>query len=956
MKFLKYTTLWLLLASGFNAICSDSWPEVIVDGIGSVYTLPGHVIFKLTPEAVEKSSDQGSVPEAIFSLLQTETAGKPQRVFPHHRTPAEKYHFSGKQFSDLSRIYEVYVQDHERTEAVIHSLAATGHVEYVQPRFLPQTLETYTATTHPTETYIPNDTLLNRQYYLEMVAAFNAWAIWKGDTNTVIAIVDTGVELSHPDLIHAIKYNYADPINGTDSDGDGYVDNFYGWDLGEGNNDPSINKLGHGIHVSGIAAASADNVAGIAGVGFYSKFLPVKVDDEFGRLTKAYEGIVYAADQGASVINCSWGSHFNSGPFGQDIIDYAVLNHDALVVAAAGNANTSQPFYPASFQRVLSVAATDTLDSKTHFSSFGPYVDVAAPGVKILSTWINGTYIYSGGTSMAAPVVSGAAAIIRSYLPHLDALQTKALIKMTSDPVDALEANLDYAGLLGYGRLNMHRALTETTHPYITVAGEPIDEQKMAMIRPGQEFEIPLQFVNRLAPADDLYAILTVNSDHLEVVMDSVWIGSLGMYEQTAGLDLAFILRASQNLPLSYETIITVWFYDASNHPIGRRSYPLSLNHDFLNIHAGRIATTISAKGAIGFNYPNRNQGYGLRLDNGFTRIRAAGLIVAASEDSLIDNIYGAEEASFSETILPDKLPARYAGEPAAPLIVRGSIRDDTSHQAAPLDIHINYEAYFWDGAQSEDFFILRYKILNEGNATHQTLHAGFFADWLVRDIKLHRAWYNTQLRMAYAFAEPGEQYAAIQLLSSGEVFHYAFDNKGADESIRIDDGFTNEEKFLALTSNREQAGFFGNDNDVSSLVSTGPHALESLDSLEVAFALHLAGNINDLERNAQRAASMYMEMLKSEIEITKGSFIIHPNPFTDVLNIYLHGDHAGYYIVNVYDLMGRRLKRYDFFVNNDTAPYVTLPASDLRPGLYLLQMQGPGVNDAIRVIKSAGE
>ncbi len=953
MKLPRYLIFWLLLMSIISASGSDSWPEIIVEGIGLPHTLPGHVIFKLTPEAAAKSSHHDDLPESILSLLQTKAANKPHRVFPAHRPHDVKYHPSGNAFSDLSRIFEVYVQDHERTEAIMHALAATGYVEYVQPRFLPKPAKYFTGKTQAGDTYVPNDTLLHLQYYLEKVAAFEAWTVWKGDTNTVIAIVDTGVELLHPDLVDAIKYNYDDPINGMDSDGDGYIDNFYGWDLGEGNNDPSFNKRAHGVHVSGIAAASADNVTGIAGVGFHSKFLPVKIDDEFGRLTRAYEGIVYAADQGASVINCSWGSFFNAGPFGQDIIDYAVLNHDALVVAAAGNANTSQPFYPASFQRVLSVAATDTLDSKTHFSSFGPFVDVAAPGVGILSTWVDGTYLTSGGTSMAAPVVSGAAAIIRSYYPHLDALQTKALIKMTSDPIDALEANLDYAGQLGYGRINMYRALTETTHPYITIADKPWDEQQMAMVRPGQEFEVPVRFVNRLAPADDLYAILTIHSEYLDVVVDSVWIGSLDMFEETQDVSNSFVVKALNNLPHSYETIISFRFYDGHHHPIGRKSYILSLNHDYLNVQAGRIATTISARGAVGFNYPNRNQGYGLRIDDGYTRIRTAGLIIATDEDSVVDNVYGEEESSFSESILPYELPALFTGEQAAPLIVRGSIRDDPVLQSAPLDLHIDYGVYFWDGEQAEDYFFIRYSITNQGNTEHQSLYAGFFADWIVRDIKFHRAHFNPELRLAYAYAEQGEKFAGVQLLSFGEMFHYAFDNNGADESIRIDDGFTHEEKFLALTSERPQAGFFGNDNDVSSLVSTGPHLLEPGGKLEVAFAIHLADNETDLKNNARRAGSIYPEMLKSEIVVKEGSFSVHPNPFTDDLNVYLHGDYTGQHVLNIYNLQGQRLKSFEFTVTNDRTPYVVLPVSDLRPGFYLLHLTGPDVNTAIRVVKA---
>ena len=952
MKLPRYLIFWLLLMSVISAAGSDRWPEVLVDGIGSPHTLPGHVIFKLTPEAAAKSSQPDELPESILSLLQAKEVNKPQRVFPAHRSPDVKYHPSGNAFSDLSRIFEVYVLDYERTETVIHALAATGYVEYVQPRFLPLPAIYYAGKTDAGETYVPNDTLVHLQYYLEKISAFEAWAVWKGDTNTVIAIVDTGVELLHSDLVGAIKYNYNDPINGMDSDGDGYADNFYGWDLGEGNNDPSYNKRAHGVHVSGIAAASADNVTGIAGVGFHSKFLPVKIDDEFGRLTRAYEGIVYAADQGAKVINCSWGSFFNAGPFGQDIIDYAVLNHDALVIAAAGNANTSQPFYPASFQRVLSVAATDTLDSKTHFSSFGPFVDIAAPGVGIISTWVNDTYLTSGGTSMAAPVVSGAAAIIRSYYPGLDALETKSLLKMTADPIDDLEANEDYAWQLGYGRLNLHRALTESKHAYITIPEKPWDDEQMGMVRPGQQFEVVAQFVNRLAAADSLYAILTVNSEFLELVEDSVWIGRLGSNEQKNNADNPFVLKALPSMPHNHEAIVTSWFYDGSHNLTGRKSYILTLNLDYINVEAGRIATTISAKGAVGFNYPNRNQGLGLRVDDGYTRLRAAGIIIAKNENSVIDNVYGEEEGSFSESILPYKYPVLFHGEEAAPIIVRGSLRDDPVHQTSPLNLNIDYQAYFWDGDQARDFFILRYTVTNLSNTVNQTLHAGFFADWVMRDIKLHRAGIDTELRLAYAHAEGVNELSGVQLLSFGDMHHYAFDNKGANESIRIDDGFTNEEKFNALTTDRPQAGFFGNDNDVASLVSNGPLALAPLASMEVAFALHVADKLPDMQKNARQAKSVYHELLKSEIEVPLGAFSVHPNPFTDHLFVYLHGGFSGKYELNIYNLLGQAVKRVTLSAQQHEAAYMAVPVSDLRPGIYMLHMEGPNVSSAIRAIK----
>ena len=184
--------------------------------------------------------------------------------------------------------------------------------EYVEPYYLPKL------------TYTPSDTITDNQRYLDLMEAENAWDITKGDTTIVIGITDTGWDTSHPDLLDNVKINYNDPINGVDDDNDGYIDNYIGWDLGMDDNDAMWESSAHGTNVSGIAAAATDNVTGIAGVGFNTKFMPIKISNSVGVLTRAYQGVVYAADHGCFIINCSWGS-FVPSQFGQDIIDYATI-------------------------------------------------------------------------------------------------------------------------------------------------------------------------------------------------------------------------------------------------------------------------------------------------------------------------------------------------------------------------------------------------------------------------------------------------------------------------------------------------------------------------------------------------------------------------------------------------------------------------------------------------------
>ncbi len=257
-----------------------------------------------------------------------------QKIFP------KKTKEDNPNFIDLSLIYQLTFNPQlVDVETAIQRIAGSKIMEYVEPYYLPEL------------TFTPNDTLLSQQYYLGLINAFNAWNINQGDTSITIGITDTGWEPAHPDLISKIKINYSDPINGVDDDNDGYIDNYYGWDLGMNDNNALFESTSHGVAVTGIAAAATNNTTGIAGVGFNTTFLPIKISNAAGFLTHAYQGVVYAADHGCFIINCSWGSYENSR-FQEDIIKYAQINHGCLVVAAAGNDNLETPFYPASYEGV----------------------------------------------------------------------------------------------------------------------------------------------------------------------------------------------------------------------------------------------------------------------------------------------------------------------------------------------------------------------------------------------------------------------------------------------------------------------------------------------------------------------------------------------------------------------------------------------------------------------------
>jgi thermitase len=267
----------------------------------------------------------------------------------------------------------------EELPALMAQLSSDPSVEWVEPNYQVWALETY-----------PDDPTFPDQWWLSRIKAPAAWDYATGSSSITIAVVDSGVDYSHPEL-------------------DGKI--IGGWDFVNGDADASDDN-GHGTSVAGIAAAETNNAIGIAGVSWGALILPVKVLDWAG--LGSYEdlaaGIIYATDAGAAVINLSLGGSAPSELLKQ-AIDYAT-SAGVLVIAASGNSGTSGVLYPAKYSSVIAVSATDSGNQVASFSNYGPEVDIAAPGQDIFSTNTDQGYATRSGTSMAAPMVSGAAAIL----------------------------------------------------------------------------------------------------------------------------------------------------------------------------------------------------------------------------------------------------------------------------------------------------------------------------------------------------------------------------------------------------------------------------------------------------------------------------------------------------------------------------------------------------------------
>lgn len=314
----------------------------------------------------------------------------------------------------------------------------------------------------------PNDPNYGEQWNLSLINMPEAWRIEQGNPEVTVAVVDSGIDTRHPEFRSQLWQNVGEiPGNGIDDDVNGYVDDINGWDFSDAptlpgsgdwtvrDNEPE-DEIGHGTHVSGPIAAAANNGIGIAGIAWQCRLMPLRANFKYGgagylQNDDVAAAIVYAADNGARVINMSWGDTVNAFII-EDAIAYADA-HGCILIAAAGNNGAVGSWYPAGLETVISVAALVEEKQLSSISNFGATIDIAAPGEEILSTDLNGGYLHLSGTSMAAPHVAGVAALVVSAHPNYTNTEVR-------DVLIATAGQLFVSPLVGAGSLDAYAALT----------------------------------------------------------------------------------------------------------------------------------------------------------------------------------------------------------------------------------------------------------------------------------------------------------------------------------------------------------------------------------------------------------------------------------------------------------------------------------------------------------------
>lgn len=841
-----------------------------------------NIILKIKPSQKSICFSDKVQSNELNNFLKTIKVIEIKKKFPQIQSPKTEKNKNGEKLVDISTIYHINYAENIPIEKIIQKLNSFDIVEYAQPEYKDYLL------------YTPNDPLIGNQYYLSKIKAYEAWDIEKGDTNVVIGIVDTGIDFTHEDLAGNIAYNYNDPIDGFDNDNDGFVDNFRGWDVAKNDNNP-MTEAGahHGTQVSGYAGATVDNSLGISGTGFKCKILPVKISNSFGMLENSYEGIVYAAEHGCQIINCSWGSCFGH-PYGQDIINYVTFNKNALIISSAGNSNcgSEHVMYPAAFENVISVAASNVNDIKwvnttTGGSTYGYKIDVTAPGDAVHTTDDGNKYMNGWGTSYASPIVAGIAGIVKSHFPNLTALQIGEKIRVTCDSIDYLAGNTDYVGKLGTGRTNMLRAITEANTPAVRFSNikMQIKSQNYSI---GDTIYISGLYKNYLDDVQNLTTTLTAISPNIEIINGQNVLGNISILDTVSNNQNPFSFVIKSNAFFDVPVIFKILYNGVGYSDF--QYFDVLVNSTLLNIYPNKISTTISANGRIGFNTMSPLTGIGL-IYKDLIPLYDCGLIVANSNtnvSSSVANFLDFVSTSKAVAVENEKVDSMYKAT------FNVNLNDDFRN------IEITQNTLAWNDSLRDNFIIMEYFLKNTGNSVVDNLYVSLYTDWDLGELNMNRTDFNETFKMGYTYNLNSDSlYAGVSVLTNNTVNHYAIDNvEGGNDGTDVSDSFTKNEQFFTITNNRNIAGVdVGalNDNlgDVIELTSVGPMSIQPSDSTRVAFAMIVSDNLYDLKNSAYESKLAYSNLYSSTFVENirfKRTIEIFPNPTKSQLNIKMQG------------------------------------------------------------------
>lgn len=733
--------------------------------------------------------------------------------------------------------------------ATINQLLQLEEVVYAEPYYLLK----------PLDEYVPNDPEAaenGQQDYLESVQAYEAWAIERSNEDMLIGYLDTGVEFGHQDLTDNLYRNEADPINGIDDDSDGYIDNYVGWDFADNDNDPSADKNQHGTLVIGMGSATADNGVGMAGLGFNASYMPIKIFQSDNNLFGfGYEAIAYAADQGCQVINLSWGGANAYSAFGQDMINYAVLEKDAVVIAAAGNSGEQEDFYPAAFDNVLSVAMSDNDGNRVANTTSSYSVDLVAPGSGVYTTKNNDSYGSSSGSSFSAPLVAGAAALVRSKYPELSAQQVAEVLRLSAKDVSDLTDNQGYDETLGRGILQAAQALKPVNSPALRMTTFSYQNRAGQYAYYGDTLTISVDIQNFLSASTANTQITLSSVSEYVTVLDSVFrpgaIDSLGTATNTTQM---FRVVLSEDLPNYEQMYFRLGMEDGSYQDyqyffiVSSSGAPVLANND--------LQITIGSSGEIAYNPTNFSIG-DIRYQNQIIST-GAGLMVGVDSNYVSDNFINDFSELNREQDFQIEEDIRFTSAAVPALQLRSAFSD--ANATNPLSLRIE-QTWLADTTRTENYIVSEYRVVNQTDSSLSDVAVGLFANWDLDDALENRTGWDAARSLAYSYNSDEDTYAGLALLTGQTVNHQPLNLQGLNgNEADIGEEVTEREKYdwASQGVSSSQAGINGDGNDVAQLLAATVDNISSERGATVAFVWVVGNSLAELQAAVEKAQEFY--------------------------------------------------------------------------------------------------
>ncbi len=787
----------------------------------------------------------------------------------------------------LRRVYSVSYSRPYAPETIARALAKDPAVVYAEPvpvhHVIGRMSEDEWLPTHP------NDPRYLNQVHLARMKLPEAWDVVKGDAgNVVIGIVDSGNDWEHPDLLANVWTNPGEVAgNGIDDDNNGFVDDVHGWNFGEEVPDAygAGNYSFHGTAVAGTAAAVTDNERGIAGSSWNAKFIPINANcADQNLLCFTMQGVMYAALNGAHVINTSFGSKFFSQT--ERSVYEAAEDEGALVVASAGNDGVNAdltPFFPAGYLSTLSVGGTYKHSNQNAFN-FGRSINVFAPGISIDVTNPRGGYGQSSGTSFSAPLTAGVAALVKTAFPQFTPPQLREQIRLTADNIDDANSSVP-AGLLGRGLVNAERAVTEAPRPGVRLVEFDYENQNGNQdLQSGDAVRIRATFTNFHGDASSLTIGFASDDDFVDWASGAVSVGAL---PNGASQTLEFSFTISGDAPDNRSAILFTRIAegafedtpDVVRIPINQRAAALH--------QTSGLKVSITNEGNIGytkFQGEVGSQGQGFRILDKNNQERdplfEGGLLIATGANQVMDCIRGAPGSGQDHDFVMKAGEVLEVFRPGSLTTQEGRVVLTDVTASNSIGVDILQESYVEDTPGNDAYLILKYTVTNAGPTTLENLHIGLFFDW---DVDLggavnDRTHFNSDLGVGYVTDSEGSLAVGVRMLSTtGGLSYRAIHNP--DE---IYGGFSDAKKWRFLSGGLSNV--IRPVTDASQIIASGPHTFEPSESIEVAFAVIGGKGSDDLISNAERAKELWDNVINA-----RGAQLTLPDTIAD--QIYTQGE-----------------------------------------------------------------